>query len=57
MLVPDILDVFTNLSNITGFEFSAFFESGGIAGLVLSVALLIGIFGYLGFKVMGSSKR
>lgn len=57
LMFPDILGAFVNISNIEGFSFGTFFASGGIAALILSVALLAGVFGLIGFKLFGRSKR
>jgi len=54
---PVIIAAFVNLSGISGFQFASFFETDGVAALILSVVVLIGVFGFLGFKIMTGSKR
>lgn len=56
-LFPGTLDALLNFSAIDGFTFKAFFNQNGIAYLIVSVALLIGIMTLIGFRLFGKSKR
>lgn len=55
---PEITTGLINLSQLSDFKFASFFESGGVAFILLSVGVLAGIFGYFGYKILkGGSKR
>ena len=51
LTIPMILAYFVNFSNIDGFIFADFFKSGGIASLIISAGLVVGIFALLGMKI------
>lgn len=48
--LPTLITAFINLSNVSNLSFSSFFAANGVALLMLSVAILIGIFAALGLK-------
>jgi hypothetical protein len=52
-LLPTLFSGFTNLSAVSGLSFATFFQSGGVAFLLISVAILLGILGAVGLKKSG----
>jgi cell division protein FtsX len=48
-VLPDLITAFGNISTISGLSFASFFASGGVVLLLLSVAILIGVFSMRGF--------
>lgn len=47
-ILPDFITAIINLSTISNLSFSGFFAGGGVVLLLLSVAILIGIFKLIG---------
>lgn len=54
---PDILTGLVALATLDNFSFTEFFESGGVLQLIVSVIVLLAIFGTMGLRGLGSSKR
>lgn len=53
-LLPEATSAIIQLSTVPNLGFSGFYESGGVALIVLGAAVLIGIFALIGF---GGGKR
>ncbi len=54
---PLIINGLTGLATLENFTFAGFFASGGIMGLVISAAMLIGLLAIVGIKMSGGSNR
>ena len=48
-VLPTLITAFTNLSGVANLSFASFFGTGGVVLILLSVAVLVGVFKMLGF--------
>lgn len=52
-VLPELINSFINLSNVSNLSFASFFGANGVVLLLMSVAILIAIFGFLGVRGKG----
>ena len=49
-VLPELITSFINLSTVSNLSFASFFAANGVVLLLVSVAILVAVFGFLGIR-------